>query len=207
MSNGGSLVTVRGAELVEGRIIWGDQQQRCGELGVWSRVWRFVGPTPMRLLEGERFVLAVPSQHWCVPLKRSVGMTVMWPAVFVANMLMGLVPFTVWPVQVLMWGWAVVHSMMVCHRWISWRLDVIVVTDRRLLQLQGVFTNTMKEVVLDRVTNFEMHQSFWGQWFRFGWLRIEAAGVHDDGAKREFIRFVPDVAAVFDAAHAWMTRE
>lgn len=200
----GSLV--RGAELVDGRIVWGDPVRLGARVGVWTRTWRFVShPAPLRLIPGERFVLAT-RRHWCVPLKQVSGMGVMWPAVFLLSTLLDMLAAGVWFLSAVIWVGAGVHQVMVCHRLVAWRSDLLVVTDKRLIQTSGVFSNSVKEVILDRITNFEMYQSFWGQLFRFGRFRVEAAGVHDDGARRELIEFVPDPEAVFRAAHAWMTR-
>jgi Bacterial PH domain len=203
----GALVTVRGAELVDGRIVWGNGPRPGGAVGVWSRVWRRVGPgaKPLRLVEGERFVLAT-RLHWCVPCRKSWGMVVMWPAVFVVNTVMGFLSSGVWVLTGLMLLWATCHSMMVCHRWLSWRLDLLVVTSRRLLQVQGVFTHTVKQTMLHQVRRVEYHQSFWGAVFGFGWLRLELDGVHDVGSEREFIHFVPNVAEVFNEAQVFMTK-
>jgi hypothetical protein len=191
-----ALVTVRGAELVDGRIVWGGGRSGAG-VGLWSRVWRSVGhPAPLRLLEGERFILAT-RRHWCVPLKEVSGMGVMWPAVFLFSTVLDMVAAGVWFLKAAIWLGAAVHQVMVCHRVATWRSDLLVVTSKRLVQTGGVFSHSIKVTWLHQVRRCEVHQSFWGQLFRFGWLRLELDGVHDVGSEREFVRFVPSVGDVF----------
>lgn len=199
----GQLVTVQGAELVEGRI---HGQGVAQNTSPWFRVRKIAGATPVRLLDGEQFILAVRSKHWCVPARQSFGTAIMWPIVFTANLLAGLLPFTVWPIQIAMWAWAVGHSMHKCHLWLSWSTDVIVITNRRMLQLSGIFSNTVDGTMLHQIRRFKYHQGFFGQLFRYGDLRIELDGVHDDGANREISTFVPDVANVYHAMLEWLTQ-
>lgn len=203
----GGLVRVRGAELVEGRLL------SSGEAFSSRRRWRFVRAEPLRLVEGERFILAT-RQHWWVPLRGVSGMGVMWPVVFSLNVLVQRTVGDVWVVADLIWLGALAHSVVTGFRVMQWRTELLVVTNRRLVQTSGVFTHTMRETLLHQIRRFELYQSFFGQVFRYGTLHIELSGPHQerDGlgvgveVGKEFARWVPDPGEVTHAAHAWMSR-
>lgn len=203
----GSLVSVRGAELVEGRLL----PPGVG-VGSPSRRWRFVRPEPIRLVEGERFLLAT-RRHWLVPLRGVSGMGVMWPIVFSLNVLVQRVLGDVWVVQDAVVLGALAHSVVTGYRVMEWRTDVLVVTSRRFVQTRGVFTHRVHETFLDQVRTLELYQSFLGQVFRFGTLHIELSGPHQgvslgvgSEVEKEFARWVPYPGEVSHAAHAWMTK-
>jgi hypothetical protein len=203
---GGALVTVRGAELVQGRLL------PPGAKFTPPRWWQFVRAEPVRLLEGERFILAT-RQHWWIPLRGVSGMGVMWPVVFALNVLVQRTLGDVWLVKDAIWLGALAHSAATGYRLMEWRTDVLVVTNRRLVQTRGVFTHRVQETMLHQVRRFELYQSFLGQVFRFGTLHIELSGPHQgDGVRmgaevlKEFARWVPYPGEVSHAAHAWMSR-
>jgi uncharacterized membrane protein YdbT with pleckstrin-like domain len=83
---------------------------------------------------------------------------------------------------------------------VGWRTHLLVVTSRRFLSTEGIFVRRLKEVNIGRRTNLEVaDQSIWGRLLNYGQFRIEMAGVHDDGARRELISFIPDPHAVYHA--------
>ena len=198
----GSLVTVRGAELVEGKLLPPGVAFSPG-----ARRWRFVRVAPLRLVEGERFLLAT-RQHWWIPLRKASGMGVMWPLVFALNVLVEHMVGDVWFVKDGILVGALWHSVVTGYRLMEWRTDVLVVTSRRLVQTRGVFTHRVHETFLGQVRRFELYQSFLGQVFRFGTFHVELSGPHGSGAEpeTEFFRWVPNPGEVSDAAHAWMTK-
>lgn len=201
----GELVTVRGAELVEGKLL------PPGAGFSAPRRWRFVQAEPLRLVDGERFILAT-RQHWFVPLRGVSGMGVMWPIVFALNVFVERTVGDVWFVRDAIWLAALTHSALTGFRLMQWRAELLVVTNRRLVQTSGVLTHTMRETMLHQVRRFELYQSFLGQVFRYGTLHIELSGPHQerDGVGvsaevgKEFARWVPHPGEVAYAAHSWM---
>lgn len=204
--SGGALVTVRGAQLVDGKLL------PAGSGFTEPRRRRFLQAEPIRLVEGERFLLAT-RMHWFIPLRGVSGMGVMWPLVFSLNVLVERLFGDVWFVKDVIWLAALAHSAITGFRLMQWRTDVLVVTNRRLVQTSGVFTHTVRETMLHQVRRLELYQSFFGQVFRFGTLHIELSGPHmGEGLKvgaevlKEFARWVPHPGEVSYAAHAWMNR-
>jgi len=164
------------------------------------------------LMDGERFLLAT-RMHWFVPLRGVSGMGVMWPIVFSLNVFVSRTVGDVWFIQDLIWLAALTHSAITGYRLMQWRTDLLVVTNRRLVQTSGVFTHRVRETMLHQVRRLELYQSFFGQVFRFGTLHIELSGPHmGDGLQvseqvlKEFARWVPHPGEVSHAAHAWMNR-
>jgi hypothetical protein len=204
--SGGALVTVRGAQLVDGKLL------PAGSGFTEPRRRRFLQAEPIRLVEGERFLLAT-RMHWFIPLRGVSGMGVMWPLVFSLNVLVERLLGDVWFVKDVIWLAALAHSAITGFRLMQWRTDVLVVTNRRLVQTSGVFTHTVRETMLHQVRRLELYQSFFGQVFRFGTLHIALSGPHmGEGLKvgaevlKEFARWVPHPGEVSYAAHAWMNR-
>ena len=201
----GVLVTVRGAQLVDGKLLPPGS-------GFTPRRWRLLQAEPISLMDGERFLLAT-RMHWFVPLRGVSGMGVMWPIVFSLNVFVGRVVGDVWFIKDLIWLAALAHSAITGFRLMQWRTDVLVVTNRRLVQTSGVFTHRVRETMLHQVRRLELYQSFFGQVFRFGSLHIELSGPHmgsglevSEQVLKEFARWVPHPGEVSYAAHAWMNR-
>ena len=192
------LVRVKGAELVDGRLVFGGASPPGG-LSWATKAWRFIGPAPITILPGERFVLA-KRQHWCVPLKTMAHSGVAWPVALTVSWLLDVGANGFWPLKVLVWLGAVVHQMMACYAVLEWRAHLLVVTSHRMLQVEGVFHTGLVDVLLAEVRKFTVHQGPLQWLLGYGTLRLEIAGDHDVGAKREFIRFVPDPGAVHRAA-------
>jgi len=198
-----SLVQVHGAELVDGRLVFAGADQQASGVGLFGRAWRFVGPRPVEVFPGERFMYAT-RLHWWIPLKDMAASGVMWPLAMMVSWLLDLWADGFWVLKLGVWLGAVAHQLMMCHQVLLWRAHLVVVTSQRLLEVRGVFTSTVDSRKLWKITDVEVHQSFWGKLFGFGVLRIESGGRHDDGAKRELITFVPDPGAVHRATHMAM---
>lgn len=195
------LVRVRGAELIDGRLIFGPIPVPGARVSVFARVWRqCFGPAQIEVFPGERFVLATRT-HWCVPLKQIAPSGAVWPAAMMVSWLLDITAGGFWVFKLVVWVGAIAHQAMVCHKVLAWRAHLLVVTSQRMVQVNGVFTSKVDSRQLARITDFEVYQSFWGRRFGFGRLRIESAGRHDDGAKRELIDFVPAPMDVYRAAH------
>lgn len=192
-----TLVRVHGAELVDGRINFGGTVARPETLDWRQRVWRFIKP-PLEVLPGERLVHAT-RLHWCVPVKGATRGGLVWPAAFIVNGVLDVFASGLWFVQLGLWLAAVCHLVMVFHRWIAWRAHLVVVTSERLLQVNGVFSNNLEDVLLSEIRKVTVLQTWWQRWFRFGTLRIELAGDHDVGAAREYKKFIPDPWSVHRA--------
>ena len=68
-------------------------------------------------------------------------------------------------------------------RYLSWRSDVVVVTDRRILRSQGVLTRNIGSVSLAAITDLTCRRPLLGRVLGYGDLVVETAG-RSDGAQR-----------------------
>lgn len=197
----GSLV-VHGAELVDGVLVRPGEPRRA-DLAIPQRVWRYLGPNQCSLGVGERFVLAT-RLHWLVPLKEMAQMGAMWPVMFLAEWLLGMLSGGVFWLQVALWLGLAAHQVMMCHKVLGWRATLVVVTSKRLVYVRGVFGNRTQDWTLSEITNFCIEQTPIQRLLGYGSVRIECAGTHDDGASREYIHLVPDPDAINQARlHQW----
>lgn len=191
------LATVHGAELVDGRIAFGGLAP-WRELSWRQRAWRFMR-RPIEVFPGERLVYAT-RLHWCVPVK---GATThggwVWPVAITVNGALSLLSIGLWFVQLGLWLAAVGHLFVACHKWIAWRTHLVVVTSERLLQVRGVLSTNLEDILLSEIRKVTVTQSWWEVPFGMGTLRIELAGDHDVGAKREYKKFIPDPWSVHRA--------
>jgi hypothetical protein len=73
------------------------------------------------------------------------------------------------------------------------RLDWFVVTDMRILRIQGVFNVRYAAMSLSRIVDFTMEEPFWGRLLGYGHLVFENAA-QDQGLRE--IRYVGDVASL-----------
>jgi len=64
---------------------------------------------------------------------------------------------------------------------LRWHHEQHVVTDRRLLQVQGVLSKRVNEVALEKISEVTLHQSFTGRLLNFGTVTVFTAG-GDPGA-------------------------
>ncbi len=68
------------------------------------------------------------------------------------------------------------HQGWLVYLILAWRNDWIIVTDRRLLRVHGVFTTTVDAMNLDKITDTTYHKSLIGHVFNYGTLRFESSG-------------------------------
>lgn len=204
------LLVVRGAELISADrrsrwVVWPGWERKSAEVQLWERVWRFLGPKPMKVLGGERFKSATRT-HWVVLAKDFLWMVVAWPFMFLVSFLYTWVGFpNPWQLQLIAWTLMVVHQVLMIHKMLAWRAKLLVTTDKRLVVVGGVFTNWRKEYNLLLYTNFSVYQSYWMRLLGYGIVRIEMGGSHDDGSKNEFLMYVPDPDQFCDDLHTYIT--
>lgn len=143
-----------------------------------------VGAVQRYLLPSESVVIEV-RRHWA---------EMFWPAVavfggLVVAMLLDTVMPLAKPVRVLLWlSWAAVLAYFL-WRIIEWTLDWFVVTDRRFVLAQGVFTRRVGMMPLARVTDMRYQRSPLGRILGYGMFVLESAG--QDQALSS-INFLPD---------------
>ena len=60
-------------------------------------------------------------------------------------------------------------------RYVELAANQYVLTDRRLLRLHGIVSQSSMDSYLDKINNVEHHQSFWGRIFGFGDVEVDTA--------------------------------
>ncbi|HYL05240.1 MAG TPA: PH domain-containing protein [Thermoanaerobaculia bacterium] len=80
-------------------------------------------------------------------------------------------------------GWVLALAGVVAAAALIWALaryvelaaNQYVLTDRRLLRLHGIVSQSSMDSYLDKINNVEHHQSFWGRIFGFGDVEVDTA--------------------------------
>lgn len=171
------------------------------------RVWQWLGQdkahneADLILAPGEQVVLST-RRHWLVPCKDIVPMGVLMPAAFAVSVLLDVVAAGLWWLQLILWVGTAWHCVMVGYRVMSWRADMLTVTDEgRLLRVSGVFERHVVEYRLAKVSHRELHHSLMSRLLDYGTLRLESGGQHDDGAGGEYLKWVPQADRIFRMVH------
>ena len=160
-----------------------------------ARVWlrECASPTaPGTYLGPGELCLIRTHLHWLVPLRFVVQATAMMPVAI----LLGFVTPGVWWLQLALALTAVGHQGYLFYRFLAWRTDQVIVTDRRIIRTSGVFTTRVDTVHLDQITDSTDHRSLPGHVFNYGTVRIGSAG-QEQTLQR--IPFVPAPEAVYQA--------
>ncbi len=61
-------------------------------------------------------------------------------------------------------------------RWVELAANQYVLTDRRLLRIRGIISQSSMDSYLDKINNAEHHQTFWGRLLGYGDVEIDTAG-------------------------------
>ncbi len=152
------------------------------------------------LAPGERVV--VRTRRHAVVLLRSIGaaLFVILAGLFLAIYIGGIGRFTE-PARLWAWGGvgiALLGLLVALPAWLRWRSEEFLVTDRRVIQLEGVLSKRVLDSSLDKVNDVRLGQSLAGRLFGFGTIEILTAS--EGGINR--LDQVPDPLAF---KHAMMT--
>lgn len=131
---------------------------------------------PLSYLGTGEQVRHVTRLHWLAPARMLAKMSAMMLAIGAATWVAAHIAPGALLVQALLWGAAVMHSVMLGYRVLLWRAETIVVTDRRLYRVSGIVTISVDAVMLGEVTDVTYRQSLPGRLLGYGSLRFESAG-------------------------------
>jgi len=75
------------------------------------------------------------------------------------------------------YGWiaAVLGLLIVFFKYISWKANIWVVTNYRVIDEAGLISHYAKESPLDKINNVSYDQSVWGRILNFGHVEIQTA--------------------------------
>ncbi|MBO0607540.1 PH domain-containing protein [Myceligenerans salitolerans] len=124
------------------------------------------------ILGGEEIVFAT-HRHWVrlwEPVLTSVGSFVVLVLVFLAasNEMREIL---VW----LFWAWALVVARL-GWRYLEWRHEWLLMTNLRLMTVQGLVVQSVATMPRDKVTDLGYKQDFMGQLLGYGTFHFESAG-------------------------------
>lgn len=120
--------------------------------------------------ENERVVLET-HQHWFV-LFNKIFLEIILVAIIVAAVIVGQMfsPLAVYGlILVLVPLVGLVRDVMV------WQNNAYIVTNRRVIQISGVFSKEVVDSSLEKVNDVKLSQSFFGRMFNFGDIEILTA--------------------------------
>jgi uncharacterized membrane protein YdbT with pleckstrin-like domain len=143
----------------------------------------------------ERRVVQV-RQHWAFllkPMVQTVGVVII---AFMLSLLVSRVGRDLWLLQSLLWYAAVVAVVYFGWKVLEWWIEVITVTDKRLMRTSGVIQTKNSMIPITKVTDLTFERPFIGQLLGYGTLRVESAGQKPD---LKTIEYVPRPEEVFRA--------
>jgi uncharacterized membrane protein YdbT with pleckstrin-like domain len=143
----------------------------------------------------ERRVIRV-RRHWAMLTWPILQTIVVVGVAFGLSLLVSRVAPGLWLVQSLLWYLAVAAVMRFAWKVLEWWVEVIIVTDKRLMITSGVLETKNSMMPITKVTDMSFLRPFIGQILGYGTLRVESAGPKQD---LERIEFVPRPEEVFRA--------
>jgi uncharacterized membrane protein YdbT with pleckstrin-like domain len=144
------------------------------------------------LLDTERRVIRV-RLHWA-SLAWDIFETVALLAV--AVMVSYLLPPSMWLVQNILWYAALFVLLRFSYVVISWWVERIVVTDKRMMMTTGIITTKVLMMPITKVTDLTYERPLLGRLFGYGTMIVESAG-QIQALNR--IEYLPKAEQVYDA--------
>ncbi len=160
------------------------------------------------LLGQDEEIVFETRQHWFIPFAEVLT------EVILVGLLAGVAllqfywqPFPTIPNQLVYFGTAalaIIVAFSALADIMRWRNERFVITDRRVLQLQGVVNKSVLDSSLEKINDIELHQSWIGRIFNFGDVEILTA--NEEGINRmrairgpvDFKRALQDARARYD---------
>lgn len=128
-----------------------------------------------KLLTGDERVLLVARRHWLVRIFR----TFWWAATFLLMVAGSIYVFSRSPAGDERWMWLAGGSVIPLAGWIwehlVWRNQMYVMTDWRVLQMDGVLAKTVADSMLEKLNDVKTEQSLLGRIFGYGDILILTA--------------------------------
>ncbi|HEX6353971.1 PH domain-containing protein [Actinophytocola sp.] len=144
------------------------------------------------LLDTERRVIRV-RRHWAY-LAWDIFETIALLAV--AVMVSYLLPPSMWLLQNVLWYAALFVLLRFSYEVMSWWVERIVVTDKRMMMTTGIITTKVLMMPIGKVTDLTYERPFIGRIFGYGTMIVESAG-QIQALNR--IEYLPKAEQVYDA--------
>ncbi len=160
------------------------------------------------LLGEDEEIVFETRQHWFIPFAQVLTEVVLIVLLIAAAyVLVALRPFPAVPQELVLFGAAalgIIVAFSAVADIIRWRNEQFVITDRRVLQLQGVLSKNVMDSSLEKINDIELRQSWLGRIFNYGDVEILTA--NEEGINRmrairgpiHFKRALQDARARYD---------
>lgn len=160
------------------------------------------------LLGEDEEIVFETRQHWFIPFAQVLTEVVLIVLLIAAAyVLVALRPFPAVPQELVLFGAAalgIIVAFSAIADIIRWRNEQFVITDRRVLQLQGVLSKNVMDSSLEKINDIELRQSWLGRIFNYGDVEILTA--NEEGINRmrairapiHFKRALQDARARYD---------
>lgn len=144
----------------------------------------YVLPTERRVIRFRR--------HWVVIVNEVVQATVLMVILMIAAALLPEGPV----LSNLLWYGGLLVLIKACYKVSEWWVEKVVITDKRVMLTQGVFTQKVGMMPLGKVTDLTFERTLNGRMLGYGTMIIESAG-QIQALNR--IDFLPDPEEVYEA--------
>ncbi|NMO88792.1 PH domain-containing protein [Actinomycetospora sp. TBRC 11914] len=144
----------------------------------------YVLPTERRVIRFRR--------HWVVIMNEIIQATVLMVILMVAAALLPEGPV----LSNLLWYGGLLVLVKACYKVSEWWVEKVVITDKRVMLTQGVFTQKVGMMPLGKVTDLTFERTLNGRMLGYGTMVIESAG-QIQALNR--IDFLPDPEEVYEA--------
>jgi uncharacterized membrane protein YdbT with pleckstrin-like domain len=144
------------------------------------------------LLDSERRVIRV-RLHWaCLAWDIFEAVALLAVAVMVSYLL----PPSMWLLQNVLWYAALFVVLRFAYVVLSWWVERIVVTDKRVMMTTGIITTKVLMMPIGKVTDLTYMRTLGGRLFGYGTMVVESAGQIQALNK---INYLPKAEQVYDA--------
>lgn len=154
--------------------------------------------------DGEEIIFAT-RKHWFIPLAQTLFEIVVIAVVIAAALFIpSAFGISSMYVYLIAGALVVIVGCSALSDVLRWRNEEFVITDRRVLQLQGVINKNVQDSSLEKINDVELQQSWIGRIFNYGDLEILTG--NEEGVNRmraierpiEFKRAMQNARARYD---------
>ncbi len=126
------------------------------------------------LLGDRESIILVSRQHWFVILPSIIGNVVLTLLIGAASTAIYIV-LLLNPLAFLLLGLLGIPIVRFIDRYMNWRNEEYVITNFRVIRLEGVFSKNVIDSSLDKVNDVMLVQTFFGRLFKYGDIEILTA--------------------------------
>lgn len=158
------------------------------------------------LLGADEEIVFATRQHWFIPFAHVLTEVVLIGLLIAAGIVVPIA-FQQIPAELVYFGalaLGIIVSFSALADVLRWRNEQYIITDRRVIQIQGVVNKNVLDSSLEKINDVELEQSWLGRIFGYGDLQILTANEEAINRMRairspiEFKRAMQDARARYD---------